>query len=47
MLTTRGPLARFPGLNVRPESGAIEALASVEEEHIDALAGQIPRRHAA
>ena len=42
-----GPaLARLPRAHVGPVGGAIELRAGVEEEDVDALPRQVPRRHA-
>ena len=36
---------RIPGRHVRPELRPIELLAGIEQQHVDALAGEVPRRH--
>ena len=44
------PMRAFPpfvGSHMRPEISAVEALAGIEHEHIDALTSQIPGRHPA
>ena len=47
VLTARFALTGFPGLDVRPEVGAIELRAGIEQQDIDPLAREVPGRHAA
>ena len=46
-LAARRALARLPRLDVRPELRPIELVAGVEQQDVDALLRQVPRRHAA
>jgi hypothetical protein len=45
-LTARPTLARFGSAHVRPVLRAIELAARVEQQHVDALPREVPRRHA-
>ena len=45
-LATAFPFLRFPRPHVRPELRSIEAVTGIEQEDLDALARQVPGRHA-
>ena len=46
LLPAGGALTRFPWLNVGPELRAVEAVAGIEHQDLDALFRQVPGRHA-
>ena len=46
-LAARPPRPVFPRRHVRPELRPVELLAGVQQQHVHALARQVPRRHAA
>ena len=47
LLAARATRPRVPRRHVRPELRPVELLAGIEQHHVDALAREVPRRHAA